>query len=374
MSGFRKTIAVIIIAFVGIPTLMGIIWGVGVTQAVVSPEFLSDLPKEIIARVPAMIDDTLEAVEREDVVDDEEARLWIKAISEVDTSPKELLEKIGVMSWLENELSQSLEDIGKIMRGEIRPRPVMLNLKPLKKALKHEAIDQYLTDVLKKLPDCTEGQMQEWMEAANDDFRKDIPPCRPLGLENAISLLRGYWQREVDREIADSVNIFDIRIDHDDFFDYEFGVGIMKIVVAATFFLFLLPFLILALAGLIGSGWNTGALRWIGFSSLIGGGLTYLLTKFAGEILEIGVNAFPFHYHYPYQDARLAEIFFEKAGDLGILVAHNIFSAVYSVAGIVCIVGIVLIALSYAFVNEKRSGGTPKRTTTVTEVPSQPAQ
>lgn len=364
MSGFRKTIAVFIIAFIGIPTLIGIIWGVGVTRAVVSPEFLSDLPRDIISRVPTMIDETLEAVEREDAVDDEEARIWIKAIAEVDTSPKELLEKVGVMSWLENELSQSLEDIGKIMRGEIKPRPVMLNLRPLKKALKHEAIDQYLKDVLQQLPTCSDQQMQEWMETVEDDFHKELPPCRPQGLENAITLLRAHWHREIDKEIVNEVNIFDVRWDDDHYFDYEFGVGIMKIVVAATFFLFLVPLFFFALAALIASGWNAGALRWIGGSAVVGGGITYLLSKFAGEVLEFGVSAFPFHYTHPYQDARLAEIFFEKAGDIGIVVADHLFSAVYSVSGIVVIVGIVLIALSYAFVSEKGGGGTRTRTTT----------
>lgn len=374
MSGFRKTIAVFIIAFIGIPTLMGIIWGVGVTRAVVSPEFLSDLPRDIIAKVPSMIDETLEAVEREDAVDDEEARVWIKAIAEIDTSPKELLEEIGVMSWLENELSQSLEDIGKIMRGEISPRPVTLNLRPLKKALKHEAIDQYLKDVLQQLPTCSDEQMQEWLDIADKDFHRDLPPCRPQGLENAITLLRSHWHREVDKEIVSEVNIFDVRWDDHMHFDYDFGVGIMKIVVAATFFLFLIPLTFFVLAGLIGSGWNAGVLRWIGGSAVAGGGITYLLSKFAGEVLQFGVSAFPFHYDYPYQDVRVAEIFFEKAGDIGIVVANHLFSAVYSVSGIVVIVGIVLIALSYAFVSEKRgSGGTrAQRATAASPQPPAP--
>ena len=52
MDVVRKSIGVLIIIFIGIPVLFGVIWAVGVTRAVISPEFLSDLPQEIIQKIP----------------------------------------------------------------------------------------------------------------------------------------------------------------------------------------------------------------------------------------------------------------------------------------------------------------------------------
>ena len=48
MNSLRKIIGVFIMLFFALPLLFGIIWAVGTTKAVVSPEFLSDMPREII--------------------------------------------------------------------------------------------------------------------------------------------------------------------------------------------------------------------------------------------------------------------------------------------------------------------------------------
>jgi len=52
MNGIRKVIGLLIIIFIGVPVLISIIWAVGITRAVVSPEFLSEMPREIITKIP----------------------------------------------------------------------------------------------------------------------------------------------------------------------------------------------------------------------------------------------------------------------------------------------------------------------------------
>jgi hypothetical protein len=52
MNAARKTIGALIIIIFGLPTLFAMIWAVGLIRATVSPEFMSDLPREIIAEVP----------------------------------------------------------------------------------------------------------------------------------------------------------------------------------------------------------------------------------------------------------------------------------------------------------------------------------
>ena len=90
--------------FIAMPLLFAIIWAVGITKAVSSPEFLSDIPQEVIAQVPDLVDEMLAAMQEEDFSTDENAREWLKAITETDTSPKELMEETGLLNWLQDEL------------------------------------------------------------------------------------------------------------------------------------------------------------------------------------------------------------------------------------------------------------------------------
>lgn len=370
MNGVRKAIGVLIIIFIGIPVLIAIIWGVGLTRAVVSPEFLSEMPREIIAKIPDLLEETLKAVDREDVISDEEARKWVRAVADAETTPKELLEKIGVMDWLKTELSQSLEDIGQILKGKMSPRPVMLNMRPLKAALRHEGINQYLKEILGKLPICTDDQTREWVEAvvAEKPFKHEAPPaCRPPDLVKAIEILRAAWIEEVD-EIPDDVDL--IEADEWDFYPRH-GINITHLVVSLTYLLFFIPAVILLVASLIGASSGSGILRWVGISTLIGGGLAFGLSKLAGKMVQWGIGVGPIGYSYsnvnfPFEE--VGEIFVEKMGDIILLVIDHLFSAVNTVAGAVCIVGIVLIALSYLVTHDTR-GTTGSRTTSGTGVP-----
>lgn len=356
MNGVRKAIGVLIIIFIGIPALIGIIWGVGLTRAVVSPEFLSEMPLEIITKIPDLLEETLEAVDREDVIRDEESRKWVRALADAETSPKELLEKIGIMDWLKTELSQSLEDIGQIIRGKISPRPVMLNMRPLKAALRHESIDHYLKEILGKLPICTDDQTREWVEAVVEEkpFQDNTPPaCQPPDLVKAVEILRVAWTEEVD-EIPDEVDL--IEADEWDFYPST-GVNITHIVVSLTYLLFFIPAVILLVASLIGASSGSGIIRWIGISTLIGGALAFGLSKLIGKMVQWGIGVGPIGYSYSDVDfpfEEVGEIFVEKMGDIILLVIDHLFSAVNTVAGTVCILGIVLIALSYLVTRDTR--------------------
>jgi hypothetical protein len=361
MSGVRKTIALLVIILIGIPVLLGVIWAVGVTRAVVSPEFLAEMPRDIIARVPNLLEETLEAVDREDVIEDADTRAWVRAVASAETTPKELLEKIGVMDWLKNELSQSLEDIGKILRGEMRPKPVKLNMRPLKAALTHEGVSQYLQEILEKLPPCTDDQVKEWLEAVVHErpFEDNAPPaCQPPDLVNAVRLLRQAWIQEV-AEIPDEVDVFDI--EKEDFFPRR-GVNITHLVVSLTYFLFFFPAVILLVSALIATSSGPGILRWIGVPTLISGILAFGLSRFVGKMVQWGVDIGPFSYsysnvhHVPFSEA--GEIFIEKLGDIILVVVDHLFAAVNTVAGTVCVVGIILIALSYLLSRDSRSTGT----------------
>lgn len=374
MNGVRKAIGVLIIIFIGIPVLIGTIWAVGITRAVVSPEFLSEMPREIINKIPDLLQDTLEAVDREDVIHDEDAREWVRAVAEAETTPKELLEKIGIMDWLKTELSHSLDDIGQILRGKISPRPVILDMRPLKAALRHEGINQYLKEILGKLPVCTDDQTREWVEAVVEErpFQHDAPPaCRPPDLVKAVEILRAAWIEEVD-DIPNEVDL--IEADEWEFYPRHIGVNITHLVVTLTYLLFFIPAVILLVASLIGATTGTGIIRWVGISTLIGGGLAFGLSKLVGKMVLWGIGVGPIGYsysdvHFPFD--QVGEIFVEKMGDIILLVIDRLFSAVNTVAGTVCIVGIVLIALSYLVTRDTREtrGNTAPRATNTYPAP-----
>lgn len=349
MNGIRKVIGLLIIIFIGVPVLIGIIWAVGVTRAVVSPEFLSEMPREIITKIPDLLQETLEAVDREDVIRDEDTRRWVRAVADADTTPKELLEKIGIMNWLRTELSRSLDDIGQILKGKMKPRPVILDMRPLKAALRHEGINEYLKEILGKLPPCTDDQTREWVEAVVQEkpFQHDTPPaCQPPDLVKAVEMLRAAWIEEVD-EMPNEVDL--IEADQWEFYPRS-GINFTHLVVTLTYLLFFVPAVILLLASLIGASSGPGIIRWVGISTLTGGALAFGLSKLVGKLALWGAGVGPLGYsysevHFPFDE--VGEIFVEKMGDIILLVVDRLFSAVNTVAGAVCIVGIVLIAVSY---------------------------
>ena len=356
MDALRKSIGVLIIIFLGIPILVGTIWTVGLTKAVVTPEFLSDLPREIIEKIPDMVDEVLEEVDREDLVDDPNGRAWVRAVVEADTSFKELLGKTGLLDWMENELSGSLKQMGEMLRGEIPARTIVLNLRPLKQALRHEAIKEYLVDLLRNLPPCDDDQLEEWVEAAaNPRDLEDLPACRPTDLDSAAQAIYFVQDHEIE-DIPDEVNIFEHAP------SFPKGMDLIQGVLSFTYLLFLIPAFFIVIASLIGGTTKSGFFRWMGISTLIGGILAFALSSLLKHAVPWAIGIAPeAHGITPFEEVMVG-----KAGNIGILVIEQILSGVNSVAGVVCLIGIVLFALSYLLTGDSRS---EQRTEPETQTP-----
>lgn len=338
MNIFRKSIAVLILIFIAIPTLIGIIWGVGVTRAVVSREFLADLPAEIIEKVPDMIDEVLLEMDREDMVDDPEARAWVKAIANAETSPKELLEKIGVTAWLENELAKSFTEMGQMVRGEIPIKPIILDLRPLKKALQHEAITDYLIDILERLPACDGDQINVWIDATENPREiEDLPACRPTDIKSAAAAIRYMQTLEID-EIPDEVNMVE-----DGDISFPEGIDIAKDITKITYLLFLVPGIFFLLAALIGGDGKTGFFKWMGVSTVIGGGITWAMAAMLSQSIPWSMTFGPHRVDL----TSLETLMMGKVKTIGVMFTDRLLGGVESVAGVVCVIGIVFFALSF---------------------------
>ena len=337
MSTARKIIGLLIIIFVALPILVGVIWTVGVTQAAVSPELISDLPREIISEVPFIIDEVFQEGQDSSVISDRKTRAWFEAASKVEMKPKELLSRTGITDWMEGELSRALGDIGEILRGQREPDPVVFDMRPLKTALRSEEIDLYILKVLDNLPPCDEEGLKDWADMEDRNLSDlSLPPCQP-DPELARAVIQGERLRMLE-EMEDEIEIFEgVR-----FMPFHFS----NAVVWLSFFLFLVPIVFLFLGSIIGGTGAAGFCRWFGLSTLFGGLIPLGMSLFVEHITKWAIRFAPYSYSDEWS-SEIGHLILEKIGWIPLQIVDQIFSPVACVAGVVCIIGVFFFAISF---------------------------
>jgi len=364
MKSLRKVIGLLIILLFGLPTLFGIIWAVGLTRAAVSPELLSDMPQEVIEQVPAIVEDVFEAARHDNQIEDVEAREWLRAADRAGISPRQLLEDSGIGSWLRKELWDTTTEIGQILRGEIDYKSVFLDFRPLKEAFRHETMARAFEQVVENLPPCDPDQTEIWKRNASfEDFAEELPPCRPEG--EAVRAAWGQVVTEITRDIPDEVEIFE------DFEGFPRGIPVSKTVISLTYLLFIIPAAFILIGSLIAATSKNSFFRWSGISTLLGALPALGLALLARQIPPYYMN----HVSHPhwwdnwqYSGDVPVAVLDRLSGVFGIIL-DNLFTPVVAVAGAVCVVGIILFALSFAFTQD------PGRTQgSSTPSPSTPAK
>jgi hypothetical protein len=338
MNPVRKVIGILIVFFLGLPTLFAIIWAVGLTKAAVAPEFISDLPREIIAEVPDSADEIFKEAQDKYVITDENTRAWFQAASEAGFKPTEFMERIGLLEWLENELSQSLKEVGEILRGERRARTVVFDLRSLKEILLREDIDLYLLEILKKLPPCDEQGMRRWQEAAAMDIEQyRLPPCQP-DLDIAKSVLE-HQRIDAVEDMPDEIEIFE---------DVRFlPFGISKTITVLSYFLFLIPAVFILVGALIAASSPASFLRWYGIPVLIASLPALIIAFFAKHFSLLAIKFAPYSYSQTWS-TELHDLVIEKTSWILMMIIDQLFSPVIAIAAVVCLVGFVLFVLSFA--------------------------
>jgi hypothetical protein len=337
MRSVRKIIGAFIIILLGLPTLFAIIWAVGLAKATIAPEFVSDLPREIISEVPDMADEIFKEAQDKNVITDENTRAWFRAAAEAGVTPKEFLEKIGILGWLEDELSQSLKEVGEILRGEIKPRIVVFDLRPLKKSLLSEDVDLYLLEILKNLPPCDEDGTRRWQQASLKTLgQHSLPACQP-DLDVAKSVLE-YKRIEAIDDIPDEFEIFE---------DVHFlPFGVSNTITLFSYFLFLIPAVFIFGGALIAATSPASFLRWSGIPVFIGGLPALSIAFFAKHISLFAIKFAPYSYSGSFS-TELHDLILEKTSWIPMIIVDRLFSPVIAIAGIVCLVGFVLFVLSF---------------------------
>jgi hypothetical protein len=347
MTAVRKIIALLIIVLIGLPVLFGVIWVVGLTKATVSSEFISELPQEIIREIPDIAEEIFEEGQDEKVIRDENTRAWFRAASEAGVSPKQLMADIGLLDWLEYELAESLDEVGEVLRGERRARPITIDLRPLKDILMRDEIDQYFLRVLENLPPCDEESERQWIQIGRwglDD--RKLPACRP-DMEVAREALME-WRMDAVEDMDNEVEIFE---------DVEFfPFGISRFITVLSSFLFVFPALFIFIGSLIAATSPASFFRWCGISTFLGALPALLLAFFVKHISLWGLKIAPFYSsEWDTWSPELQELVFEKTSWIPMRIIDQIFSPVVTVAVIVCVLGIVLFAISLMVRNKPRS-------------------
>ena len=343
MNQTRTILGLLIMIFFAIPILFGIIWAVGLTQAAVSSKTLNELPREIIAEIPDLVDGILLAAKDETIQMNHDTRTWLTAIAGVATTPTQVLKESGLNDWLEKELSGSLRTVGDILNGKTEARNVSLNLRPLKQALNHPAMERYITQVMEKLPVCDSAQIRTWEQAIQDqDHYDSLPPCRPeiILSANAAASVRSYFTHD----IPDEVNFF-----QSSHFPYH-KVNIAKTVMSFTYLLFLLPALFIVFGALVASRCKSHFFRWSGAVTMIGGGLALGLATLVKQIVPWSVRFNPGQYSS--QWLHWNDVIGDRLGSIILVFTRHLVAPVITVAGTVCVVGLLLFAFSFTFNRE----------------------
>ena len=347
MTAVRKIIALFIIILIGLPILFGVVWVVGLTKATVSSEFISELPQEIIREIPDIAEEIFEEGQDEKVIRDENTRAWFRAAAEAGVSPKQLMADTGLLDWLEYELSESLDEVGEILRGERRARPITLDLRPLKDILMRDEIDQHLMRVLENLPACDEEGERQWQQIGRWGLAdRELPACRP-DIEVAQEALME-WRMDVVSEMDNEVEIFE---------DIEFiPFGMSRALTVLSSFLFVFPALFIFIGSLIAATSPASFFRWSGVSTFLGALPALLLAFFVKHISLWGLRIAPFYSSdWDAWSPELEELVFEKISWIPMRIIDQIFSPVVTVAAIVCVLGIILFAISLMVRNKPRS-------------------
>ena len=337
MAAFRKILAFFVIILFGFPILFGVIWAVGLTKAAVSPEFVSELPQEIIAEVPKLTDDLFREAQDEHIIRDDNTRAWFQAAAETGISPRELMVEIGLMAWMEDELSRGLEELGDVLRGRRRPRDIKISLLPLQDALRHEAIDHYIAAVLEKLPPCDAQGLEDWAEAIDRDLHWwELPACRP-DVPFAMNILREE-RLEAIEDMDDEINIMENAEGP--------RIPFSQMITAFSYGLFFIPGVILLIAAFIAATSPGGFFRWLGMSTLLCSLLPLLLALLVRSTTSLALKFYPYAM-WESGASELEELILDKIIWIPHEILHHLFTPVIAIAGSLCILGIVIFAVSF---------------------------
>jgi hypothetical protein len=341
MDPLRKIISLAILALIGMPALFGVVWTVGIIRAVSQPDFLPELPRRISHELPAMGDLLLEAAKQPGAIEDENARAWVRAAAEADTTPGELMEATGLLTWLRGDVSATMRDLYKVLNGEIHPEVISLDFRPLKRAISHEAVDRYFLEVVDNLPPCTPDQERAWKYIGSGRrHRGGLPACRPD--DSALRKVAAELRRR-DTDIPDRVILYE----RDEF--KIGGLDLFFLAFMCSMGLFVIPALFIALAAFVAEPMSLRAFKWSGIPTLIAGAaalISAVLPKLVLKGAVMLVTWVGYHSHdASYFPSELVHTLLDRMYNLALTVLDPLLSPVITTSLFVILAGAILYAI-----------------------------
>jgi hypothetical protein len=342
MNFFRKIIGLIVMLFFAMPLLFVVIWSIGITRVVVTPKFLSDIPQEIISQIPQLTDQIFETTKNPKLWKDKNAQGWVQAINKTSITPTQLLKDIGVYQWLEKDLTAMLNDFGRVLRGEIKVREIILNNQQLKNALQSEALQKYIRDVMHHLPPCGDAENSLWQKqiAQSDTSNTPIQACHPGAtvIDAAIA------------QIVRSISALPSQITVLSAKETPLVFLGLRMAHSLMWLLFIGPVILLILGAMIGGRGSKGFFRWSGTAALLSSLPPLLISLFVKHVALIAMQLDPSFWHFAenpnFWTPELREFFARQIAPLTEKIVEPLFSSVISVSLVVFCISIACLILS----------------------------
>jgi len=338
----RKIIGAFVAVFVAVPVLCGVIWAVGAAQGALSEGFISEVPKEVAREAPALVKELYEAAQVPGAVKDANAKMWLAVAAKQEISPPELLEKLGVYSWLANELSAAMKQVEDAARGRLNRSEVSLDLKPLKAALVSPDARKYLAGVLDQLPDCTPEDRADWSAAVIE--KRELSQLRACNPGNTVT--KTAVDLVLDRVLAipDERKLMKGT-------DMPFRFDALATAGNLLYLLFLVPLGLVALAAGIGGTSPGGFRRWSGACLMAGAAIPLLATSLIKAGLLAAMHIDPAHWdmgkHSHFWTSETSTVLARHMTGITSMIMDRVFSPVWMMSAVILGVGVLLLVLSF---------------------------
>jgi len=369
MDVLRKIIGALVLLFIGIPILFSIIWGVGIAKGILSSNSYKEIPQFIASEMPELINELIEEakINPDSSELDDESRMWLKAMAKTGIPFKEVMIQTGLKEWLDEDFSDSMYLLGKILSGERKYAPIYLNLDKLKKAISSDYLAEYLAKVVKNLPSCNSTEEKFWTKGLSEgNFLDSLPDCSPKSTD--IKTLKKLFKNSLiakTEEIPEKVDILSnnslgFRLDGERGSKYyskhrpEDGLRFLRAFNTYSYLLFLIPFFFIFLGAVIADSTLSGFLVWSGGATTIAGVLSLLLHSFVtGIVKAFGIIPdVPFYVNYAHI-SHFESVLMERIGILLNQILSGLFSKVSNLSFSIILLGIAFIAISFIVKNEK---------------------
>ena len=262
----------------------------------------------------------------------------------------------GVTPWMKTEMTESFRVVAGMLRGDTELKPVFLNLRPLKLAFQHPAVERSLNQVLSKLPPCDADTIDTWKRvAANPGGHVELPACQPDPA--VVGTVLQTVRLEISGNVPDEIELF--QSDNVPFFPRR--MNIHGAVSTIAYFLFVIPGLFIFLGALLAARSKSSFFRWSGISTLIGGLISLGIATFASRAASWAIAFAPHRCHHSGNSSNLPPFFVDRLEGIFSVIGKFFFSPVISVSEAVCVVGLILVALSFAFTAGPRPPSKPIR-------------